>query len=171
MKIEDLYKEYYKRIERYCASVLGSNEFSDDAAQQTFTQANDQIEAKTDIRNWYGWLKNTAHARCVDIVRHETAARDREENYMERLTEQKLEIDRLERELLSNDIIVSRYIKFLPDLYRKALSLVHIKGVSQKEAAKRLGHKYGYFRVILQRGRDKLKDMISLSRDEEGEGE
>jgi DNA-directed RNA polymerase specialized sigma24 family protein len=112
-----------------------------------------------DIRNWWGWLKNTAFARSTDILRREGSIKDLERAYSVKIAE-----ERSRSEDLKHSKKIAGYIKFMGDPYKKALHHVYIKGTSQKEAAKDMGITYEYFRVVLQRGRDKLREMIDTLR-------
>ena len=48
----------------------------------------------------------------------------------------------------------------LPEHYRQALELTELEGVTQKEAAGRLGLSVSGMKARVQRGRSKLKDVI-----------
>lgn len=160
MTFEELYKEYYDRVRWHCRRVLGSNEHMDDAAQKTFTQAHDVMQHGVEIKNWWGWLKNTAHARCTDIVRSENKARERERAYVMKLDgDRASHLDRIRAGR------VAGFIPYIGDPYGKALHLVYIEGKKQKVAAKEMDLPYGYFRVVLQRGRDKLRELIDKVED------
>lgn len=51
-------------------------------------------------------------------------------------------------------------IKLLPEKYREAIYLTEIKGFTQKELAEKLGISYSGAKSRVQRGREKLKQVI-----------
>lgn len=51
-------------------------------------------------------------------------------------------------------------IKLLPELYREAIYLTEIEGLTQKELAERLGISYSGAKSRVQRGKEKLKAII-----------
>ena len=51
-------------------------------------------------------------------------------------------------------------IKTLPDKYKEALEMSEIEGVSQKEMAKKLNISYSASKSRVQRGREKLKEIL-----------
>lgn len=51
-------------------------------------------------------------------------------------------------------------IKLLPEKYREAIYLTEIEGLTQKEMAEKLGLSYSGAKSRVQRGREKLKEII-----------
>ena len=59
--------------------------------------------------------------------------------------------------------VVRDELTHLPDLQRRAVELCDVQGVSRDEAAQRLGVERGHLRVLLHRGRNRLRETLQAA--------
>jgi RNA polymerase sigma-70 factor (ECF subfamily) len=59
--------------------------------------------------------------------------------------------------------VVREELNRLPDLQRRAVELCDVQGVSRDEAAQRLGVERGHLRVLLHRGRNRLRESLQAA--------
>jgi RNA polymerase sigma-70 factor, ECF subfamily len=55
----------------------------------------------------------------------------------------------------------SRFVRELPQPYREALEMTDLEGLSQRDVADRLGMSHSGLRTRVQRGRERLRELVS----------
>lgn len=138
---------------RISYTLLGSPEDREDAVQNTIEIAWRKAKGMQDESKLKPWLTRVMINSCYSILRKkrwETPT----ENVMESTTETSLEA------IMLRDALVK-----LPDRQRLPLILHYFEGFSIKEAAKALGWPQGTVLSRMQRGRKKLKELLSEEND------
>ena len=129
----------------------------DDVLQDVFVRLQRGVGALADEQRLEAWVYRVARSAIVDQYR--TRARHGVPADTE-ATEQPAENDdepQAERELAG---CVPQFVAALPEPYREALTLTDLQGLTQKEAAERLGVSLSGMKSRVQRGRAKLREAF-----------
>jgi len=135
---------------------------AEEITQEVFVQAW-QTAGRFDPDRGSGrtWLMTLAHRRAVDVVRHDQAARDREDRYdwttgpdhdvvVETATV------RLEQQQ------VRRCLEGLTDLQREAIGLAYYQGHTYPEVAAKLGANLATVKTRMRDGLIRLRDCMGV---------
>lgn len=129
----------------------------DDVLQDVFVRLQRGVGALEDEQRLEAWVYRVARSAVVDQYRsrrrHEVVS---ESEAAERPVEDDDESE-VERELAG---YVPYFVNALPEPYREALTLTELQGLTQKEAAERLGVSLSGMKSRVQRGRAKLREAF-----------
>lgn len=148
-QIEQLYKPLFLYIKKRINNQLDAEDLTQEVFYKLSKSKNDKIG---NIKSWvYTIAKNT----ITDYYRKK-----------KHITE---EVDNIafKEEFIEKDIInelsncIAPFVNQLPKNYRLIMTLSELEDISQKEIADRLDMNYTTVRSKVQRGRLKLKDLIS----------
>jgi len=131
---------------RYARSILGTDAGAEDVVQDVFVKI---LSQKRNIRNMTAFALTSVRNRSLDELRHRKFISDTE------LPELSIEDGKKEAKE-----IVAKAMKMLPVQQREAIHLKDIEGYEMKEVAEIMEISEEYLRVVLSRGRKKLKDSI-----------
>jgi RNA polymerase sigma-70 factor (ECF subfamily) len=149
----ELVERYRDRYARYAARMLGSADAAEDAVQDAFIRAFDQLGQCREPDNFVGWFFLILRNRCFAERRKgrsevpleaagAVATRDRPDGFVE-TTEQRRA---LQRALLG-----------LTPEQREVFVLKHIEGLSYDDIAKRLGTSVPSLKMRMHRAYDRLR--------------
>ncbi len=159
MSAEAVWSEFSGRLRAFIASRVRDPEDADDLLQEVFLRVHRSggtLERTDRLPAWlYQVTRNalTDHYRARDVrVRHAGGSLD---EAMEPVVPE--DEARAERELAA---CLSPLLGRLPAAYREAVALTTFEGVSQVEAAKRLGISVSGMKSRTQRGRARIRDLL-----------
>jgi RNA polymerase sigma factor (sigma-70 family) len=136
-------------------SVLRDEHDADDAFQATFLVLARKADSLRVDDSVGPWLHGVA-LRVASTARSAGARRARHER---RASEQTIRV--AERPLLDDPSpVIHEEIERLPERYRSAIILCDLEGLTQEQAAARLGWPLGTVRSRLARGRERLRDRL-----------
>lgn len=152
----ELVRRYRDRYARYAARMLGSADAADDAVQDAFVRAYDQLAQCRDPNKFVGWFFLILRNRCFaerrksrDAVPLEAAGAvagtDRPDGAME-AAERRRE---LQRALLD-----------LTPEQREVFVLKHVEGLSYDEMAERLNTSVPSLKMRMHRAYDRLREQL-----------
>lgn len=152
----ELVQRYRDRYARYAARMLGSADAAEDAVQDAFIRAYDQLEQCREPDNFVGWFFLILRNRCFAERRKareavpleaagEVAARERPDGIVEQ-TEQRRA---LQRALLA-----------LTPEQREVFVLKHVEGLSYEDIAQRLGTSVPSLKMRMHRAYDRLRARL-----------
>jgi len=161
---EQLWSEMHDRLLAYIRSRVHSTDDAEDILQDVFTRIHKNRDTLKDDQSLTAWMFQIARNAITDYHRgRATAARA-----MIRVAEDAPEAN--EDINVRSDPNVEAGADFarclqpllgeLPFKYRQALELTDLGGVTQEEAAEKLGLSVSGMKSRVQRGRDKLKDVL-----------
>jgi RNA polymerase sigma-70 factor, ECF subfamily len=148
-QIEQLYKPLFLYIKKRITNQLDAEDLTQEVFYRLSKSNNENVK---NIKSWvYAIAKNS----IIDYYRKKKQVTN--------------EIDNIEfqEELSEKDAInelsdcITPFLNQLPEDYRDIMKLSELDDVSQKEIAERLNINYVTVRSKIQRGRLKLKDLIS----------
>jgi RNA polymerase sigma-70 factor, ECF subfamily len=153
--IAALHQQFYKELKGYVYSRTKDKSDTEDILQDVFLKIMlkiDQINKAQNLRQYlYGIVRNAVadyyRSRKTHLPLSTSAAvldEDEEDQLTERIT----------------DGCVQRFIGQLPENYRSALLSTEFDNIPQKELAEKLDVSYSTLKSRVQRGREKLKEML-----------
>jgi RNA polymerase sigma-70 factor, ECF subfamily len=160
-KINHLWQEFHDRLLGFIRQRVNNPSDAEDLLQEVFLRIYQRLSTVRDNDRLVSWMFQIARNAIIDYYR--SAPRRREISSDD---EADLNLDEL---FLEDDSItfnqelaacLQPMIEDLPEAYRKALHLVEIQGVSQQMASETLGISLSGTKSRVQRGRQKLKDLL-----------
>ncbi|MEE9439521.1 MAG: sigma-70 family RNA polymerase sigma factor [Saprospiraceae bacterium] len=142
---------FYKPILFFIKRRINNSLDAEDLTQEVFYKIAKSKE--DDIRNVKSWIYSIAKHAIIDYYRMQK----KDINEVVEFTDEEIENE----SILELSQCIVPFIARLPDKYKKVITLSEIEGMSQKQIAKLLDINYITVRSIVQRGRTKLKMLIS----------
>lgn len=153
--ITRIWNDFHKELKGYIANVVKNQTDADDILQDLFIkiiQNNEKVNQSNNLRQYiYGMVRNA----IGDYFR----IKQRSNND----TEISVALTDEDKQSLNATIAVcciKPFINQLPEKYKVALLLTEFQDVSQKDLAKKLNISYSGAKSRVQRGKEKLKEMI-----------
>src|SRR5262245_27932302 len=140
-----------------CRRVLGDRHDAEDAFQATFLVLVRKSESIASPELVANWLYGVAHQTALK-ARATTAKRKARERQVTQMPE-----PAVAEQDLWNDLqpLLDQELSRLPDMYRVAIVLCDLEGMTRKEAARRLGLPEGTLAARLARGRVLLAKRLT----------
>lgn len=151
--ITRIWNDFHHELKSYIAKIVKSQTEADDILQEVFIKIirnSDKVEMAKNIRQYiYGMVRNAIrdyfkNKPTADIIIPFVATE---------------EDDQVLNTTIA-DCCVKPFIKQLPEKYKEALLLTEFQNVSQKDLADKLNISYSGAKSRVQRGKEKLKEMI-----------
>lgn len=154
MLMDDLWHKYRKNLRSYVARRVQDAAAVDDILQVVFLKAHENLHMLKSKDSVAAWIYRIAANMIADHYRGQ--------KYDEELPE---EIEAPEPEPERDYVgelaeCMQPLISALPEKYGIALTLSEIDGLSQKEVAIRLGISLSGAKSRIQRGREKLRELL-----------
>lgn len=155
---------HYQPILHFISKRVHHLEDAQDLTQEVFYKLI-QSQKKENISNPQGWLYSIAKNTIIDYYRkNKIQTEEIDADFSDLLIENQsdtpeLSLSEEQRTRLRNYLM--SLIEQLPEEYRMVIQLSELEGLSQKEIAEELNMNYTTLRSKVQRGRAKLKKMIS----------
>lgn len=147
-QIEQLYKPLYHYIKKKINNQLDAEDLTQEVFYKLYNSKNDEV------KNIKSWLYSIARNSIIDYYRRKKHFTAEEEIFIEKELSEKSAIDELTN-------CVAPFVNQLPEDYITIMKLSEIENFSQKEIAQKFGMNYATVRSKVQRGRKKLKELIS----------
>jgi len=154
-EIETIWREFHKELRAFVVSKVGNTNDADDILQNAFIKIMKNIDKVNQAKN----LRQYLYA----IVRNTTIDHFRNKKEITAELEDQTEFSIQETDSLNTtiaDCCIKPFIKKLPDKYQEALLATEFQNVSQKELAEQLNISYSGAKSRVQRGREKLKELL-----------
>ncbi len=150
--MSDLWIEHKTRLRTYIAKRVRERDVVDDILQDVFLKAHASLHTVKSQGSLAAWLYRIATNAITDYYRGQKPS----EGLPEELAAPESEPDYI-AELAS---CLQPLIADLPETYRLPLVLSEIDGLTQKEVAARLGLSLSGAKSRVQRGREKLRQLL-----------
>jgi len=154
--ITNIWTDFHKELKAFIQNKTRNSADTDDILQDVFIKIirnSDKVRQSENLRHYlFGIVKNTIYdhfnkrkttvldtAMTVDVFTYEDA-----QNLNETIAE----------------CCIKQFINKLPNHYREALLITEFQDISQKELAEKLGISYSGAKSRVQRGKEKLKELI-----------
>ncbi|WP_034041717.1 sigma-70 family RNA polymerase sigma factor [Wocania ichthyoenteri] len=148
-QIEQLYKPLFLYVRKRINNQLDAEDLTQEIFYKLSTSKNENV------KNIKSWVYTIAKNSITDYYRKK-----------KRFTED-IEVIEFQKELSEKNTVnelsncIAPFVNQLPENYRTIINLSEIENFSQKEIAEKLNLNYTTVRSKIQRGRVKLKKLIS----------
>lgn len=157
----ELYEILSKKIYNRCCFILKNQELAEDATQEVFLKAFNQIKSLKEDLKIESWINRMAYNHCIDVIR-----KNQKDNEVSTQLENHSELVDFVRELEE----ISESEKFKKELYneldqlseseRLAIMLFYWEGFSISEISDHLDLGESAVKMKLSRTRIKLKERL-----------
>ena len=160
---EAAWSDLHARLRAFVARRVPDPHAADDIAQEILVRVHQRMGDLRDTERLDAWAYRIARNAIADHYRargvsRETPAGDRlEDTIAAPLTDDDDDGDRVRAEMAA---CLSPMAKRLPDPYREAIELTDLGPLTQTAAAERLQLSVPGMKARVQRGRQKLRDML-----------
>jgi RNA polymerase sigma-70 factor (ECF subfamily) len=152
------WRELEAKLRPFVARRVRSDVDVDDIVQDVFLRMQRGLAGLRDEERFGPWVYQVARSAIVDhqrvAIKHRVVDADGRE-------EERLDVDEgdraVEEELAG---YLAPFVAMLPSPYREALTLVELKGLTQKQAAEMLGISLSGMKSRVQRGRVQLRKAL-----------
>lgn len=155
-EIDKIHVEFGTHLLNYITSKVPNPEDASDIYQDLLVKVIKKIDHLKKQESLKSWLFSIAHHQIVDFYRSN-------KNYIvSESLEHSLYQEEQQHSAAYSDMVgcLNNFIKMLPEDDREIIRQSEIQGISQKELAASLNMNYTTLRSKVQRGRNKLKDLI-----------
>lgn len=154
-EVTNIWTDFHKELKAFILNKIRNSADTDDILQEVFIKIIrniDKVNQAENLRHYlYGIVRNTIN----DYFRNKKQMVDNTE-IEEKITEE-------ETQSLNTTIAeccIKPFINKLPNNYREALLITEFQDISQKDLAERLNISYSGAKSRVQRGKEKLKELI-----------
>ena len=151
-----LVRRYQDRYARYAARMLGSADAADDAVQEAFVRAYDQLRQCRDPDNFVGWFFLILRNRCLAERRRNRATTELADAAGQPAPERTERAVEAEEERRALEAAVAA----LTPEQREVFVLKHVEGWSYEDIARRTGTSVGSLKMRMHRGYDRLRELL-----------
>ena len=153
-----LIERYQKSAYALALSVTGRHEDAEDAAQESFLVALDQLDECRDPERFAGWFMTIVRNRSRNLIRRESL---RETSDVPQGTKSRIPTPDKIAETSELRGILQRAIAALPEVQQEVVLLHDLEGWKHREIAERLGIPSGTVRSHLHFARKALKEALT----------
>jgi RNA polymerase sigma-70 factor, ECF subfamily len=155
MEITSIWTGFHKELKAFIQNKTRNSADTDDILQDVFIKIIrniDKVDQSDKLRHYlYGIVRNA----ISDYYKSKRPILDTADNHYELSEDEAQTLNETVAECC-----IMPFIDKLPEHYREALLIVEIQDVSQKELAERLGISYSGAKSRVQRGKEKLKELL-----------
>ena len=154
-EVTNIWTDFHKELKGFIYNKTRNSADTDDILQEVFIKIIrniDKVNQSENLRQYlYGIVRNTIN----DYFRNQKTI----------LTENEIEdkLSEVETQTLNSTIAeccIKPFINKLPDNYKEALLITEFQDISQKELAEKLNISYSGAKSRVQRGKEKLKELV-----------
>ncbi len=158
MELATLYTDFHQSLLAYIKSKVSSREDAEDIMHNVFIKMARHADTFSHKKNLKNWVFIVTRNTLYDYYRHQGARPT--ESISEALAENTPDTDTTApaKEL---EACLLRFIDRLPEKDKHLLIASELKGVKQKELAEQYHIPYSSLKSSIQRGRKKLKQMLT----------
>lgn len=158
MELATLYTDFHKALLTYIISKTASKEDAEDILHNVFIKIAghaDTLSQKENLKNWvFVVTRNTIYDyyRSKHLKHHESMDTSFTEDIADTDTDTPAK---------GLEACLTRFIEILPEQDKQLLIASELQGVKQKELAEQYQMPYSSLKSRVQRGRNKLKEMLT----------
>ncbi len=167
---DKLYREFHPRVLAICRQMLGSLEQAEDAANDVFARLPSALRSYDPGQPFARWISRVATNYCVDLLRKRRAEHRVLEPAGLTLPEPAAPAKSPLSELLSKEEAgaLRGALVRLPERYFVPLVMHYFSDLSYNQIAESLGTTRATVAVLIFRGKQKLRRILSESRADSG---
>lgn len=154
----DLVRRYRDRYARYATRMLGSADAAEDAVQDAFVRAFDQLAQCRQPENFAGWFFLILRNRCYAEQRHGRRLQVPPEAVADQLVAPQRPDGDLEQ--AERRQALYRALRALTAEQREVFVLKHVEGLSYEEIAAQIGASVPSLKMRMHRAYDRLREQL-----------
>ena len=158
MEIGHIYTEFHTELLNYLKSKVRSREDAEDILQNVFVKISSNINQLSEEVKMKNWIFTITKNAIIDYYR--TNASKKRAGILEEIDENIVDANDPDP-TKGLDQCMNTMIALLPEEYREIIVDSEIKGLKQKDLADQYGMAYPSMRSRVQRGRERLKQLLS----------
>jgi RNA polymerase sigma-70 factor (ECF subfamily) len=158
MEIAGIYTEFHQSLLSYIRSKIRSKEDAEDILQNVFIKISGNLNKLSEQEKLRSWIFTITRNSIIDYYRTNAA---KQNTFLdEDLEDQLPEEDSIDSTKGLNTCLTGM-ISSLPDEYKDIIIDSELKGIKQKDLAEKYNMTYPSMRSRVQRGRERLKQMLT----------
>lgn len=154
-EVTTIWINFHKELKAFILNKTRNSADTDDILQDVFIKIIRNIDKVNQAENLKNYLYGIVRNSINDYFKNKKIASTSVE-IVEKITEE--DTQSLNRTIA--ECCIKPFINKLPNDYREALLLTEFQNISQKELAEKLNISYSGAKSRVQRGREKLKQLI-----------
>lgn len=154
-EVTTIWTNFHKELKAFTLNKTRNSADTDDILQEVFIKIIRNIDKVSQAENLKHYLYGIVRNAINDYFRNRKKIIDNTE-IEEKFTEE--ETQSLNATIA--DCCIKPFINKLPDNYRDALLITEFQDISQRELAEKLNISYSGAKSRVQRGKEKLKELI-----------
>jgi RNA polymerase sigma-70 factor, ECF subfamily len=158
MEVNVIYKRFHQELLGFIKSKIRSREDAEDILQNVFIKISLNIDTLTDNTRLKNWIYSITRNSIIDYYR--AKASKETIDMAEEVSEKIPEADNVDATKGLDECLISM-IELLPQDYRHIIIDSEITGIKQKDLAEKYGIAYPSLRSRVQRGRARLKELLT----------
>lgn len=152
---ENIWNDFHKELKYFILKKVKDESTANDILQEVFLKIIDNADKITQAKSVQQYIYGIARNVTIDHFRKSTKKNGIENEYALISEEETKSLN-----ATIADCCIKPFIKQLPDKYQVALIKSEFENISQKELAKQLDISYSGAKSRVQRGKEKLKELI-----------
>jgi RNA polymerase sigma-70 factor, ECF subfamily len=153
-EITTIWNNFHKELKGYVIKTVHNQADADDIMQEVFLKIIHNIDKVNQAENLRQYLYGIVRNATYDYFKHQS-----HQNTDAEITDTFLAEDPLSLNTVVADCL-KPFIDQLPAKYKEALLITEFQDVSQKELAEKLNISYSGAKSRVQRGKEKLKELL-----------
>ncbi len=151
-EILGIWNDLNEALINFINQKVKNRDFSNDISQEVFIKVYSKIHSLKNQNKIIPWI--------YQITRNEINNHFRKQQFSAEISDLESSVSDVENLTAEFSKCILPMIDALPEKYKEAVTLSEIEGVSQKDLAVRLNISYSGAKSRVQRGREKLKDLL-----------
>lgn len=151
----DIWQQYHSNLRAFIRRRVSDDAVAEDILQEVFLKMHAGLPSLKSVAKLQSWLYQIARNAVIDHYRSRKPSVAIPESLAQ------AESDPGEKAVEELSDCLQPMIRQLPDLYREAIILSELKGLTQREVAELQGISVSGAKSRVQRGRALLKEMIA----------
>jgi RNA polymerase sigma-70 factor, ECF subfamily len=158
MNIEKIWQDHYRQLKVYIYHQVKDETLTEDLLHEVYFRVSKHINTIQDAQKISSWLYRVTSNVVIDYFRKNSAEKFIEYRDDIEHTAEKNPSDEARRELSK---CLLPMINELPEDYQEAIYLSEIEGITQQKVAEIMGLSLSGAKSKIQRGRKKIKAMLT----------
>lgn len=155
--LDDIYQSFMVDVYRYLLSLCHNEYIAEDIMQETFLRAYLYFE-NCPVNTIKPWLFRVAYNAYIDFMRKDKHSFSQDNKFFNTIADNKTTEDKvLMQEKLKE---INYFIDSLPENQKQAILLCDFNGMSYKEASEIMEISLSYFKVLLFRARQSIRNSV-----------
>ena len=157
MELAQIYTDFRGTLLSYIKAKVTNEQDAEDILHDTFIKVASNLDSVNRHEKLRNWIFTVTRNNVMDFYRKKAGNKQVSlpDNLLNEPTEE--EYNDITKGL---DCCLMNFVNQLPDEYRSILTDVELNGAKQKDLTNKYGLAYSSIRSRVQRGREKLKDIL-----------